>query len=54
MSVRGDLVKKIMKEKGMKMIDASKYVKSNNLYTPKSKSSGSGSGKRGRPRKNPM
>lgn len=53
MSVRGDLVKKIMKEKGMKMVDASKYVKENNLYTPKSKSKSSG-GKRGRPRKNPM
>lgn len=51
MSVRGDLVKKIMKEKGLKMIDASKYVKANNLYTPKSKNTG---GKKGRPRKNPM
>ena len=51
MSVRGDLVKKVMKEQGLKMIDASKYVKANNLYTPKSKSSGA---KRGRPRKNPM
>ena len=40
MSVRGDLVKKVMKEKGLKMIDASKYVKANNLYTPKSKSTG--------------
>lgn len=51
MSVRSDLVKKIMKEKGMKMIEASKYVKANNLYTPKTKGTG---GKRGRPRKNPM
>jgi len=30
--VRAELVKKIMKEKGMKMIEASKYVKDNNLY----------------------
>ena len=29
---RADLVKKIMKEKNMKMIEASKYVKQNNLY----------------------
>lgn len=53
MSVRSDLVKKIMKEQGMKMIEASKYVKANNLYTPKTKTKGTG-GKRGRPRKNPM
>lgn len=30
---RADIVKRIMKEKGMKMIDASRYVKANNLYT---------------------
>jgi len=30
---RAELVKKIMKEKGMKMIEASKYVKENNLYS---------------------
>lgn len=29
---RAEIVKKIMKEKGMKMIEASKYVKANNLY----------------------
>ena len=34
---RADIVKKIMEEKGLKMIDASKYVKANNLYTPKTK-----------------
>ena len=34
---RSDLVKKIMKEKDLKMIEASKYVKDNNLYTPKTK-----------------
>jgi hypothetical protein len=30
--VRAELVKKIMKEKGLKMVDASKYVKEHNLY----------------------
>lgn len=34
---RSDIVKNIMKEKGLKMIEASKYVKANNLYTPKTK-----------------
>ena len=34
---RADVVKKIMAEKGMKLIDASKYVNENNLYTPKEK-----------------
>jgi hypothetical protein len=29
---RAEIVKKIMKEKGLKMIEASKYVKDNNLY----------------------
>jgi hypothetical protein len=29
---RAEIVKKIMKEKGMKMIEASKWVKENNLY----------------------
>jgi ABC-type sugar transport system substrate-binding protein len=29
---RADIVKKVMKEKGMKMIEASKYVKLHNLY----------------------
>ena len=29
---RAEIVKKIMKEKGLKMIDASKYVKEHNLY----------------------
>jgi hypothetical protein len=29
---RAEVVKKIMKEKGLKMIEASKYVKENNLY----------------------
>jgi hypothetical protein len=29
---RAELVKKIMKEKGMKMTDASKYIKDNGLY----------------------
>jgi hypothetical protein len=29
---RAEIVKKIMNEKGMKMIEASKYVKANNLY----------------------
>lgn len=36
--MRGDIVKQVMKEKGLKMIEASKYVKANNLYIPKSKS----------------
>lgn len=49
MTVRSELVKKIMKEKGLKMIEASKYIKSNNLYTPKARAAGA---KRGRPRKN--
>lgn len=34
---RYEIVKKIMDEKGLKMIEASKYVKINNLYIPKSK-----------------
>lgn len=34
---RKDIVKKIMAEKNMSMIEASKYVKANNLYTPKPK-----------------
>jgi len=29
---RAAIVKKVMEEKGMKMIEASKYVKENNLY----------------------
>lgn len=29
---RGEIVKKIMKEKGLSLIEASKYVKKNNLY----------------------
>ena len=29
---RADIVKRVMKEKGMKMIEASKYVKAHNLY----------------------
>jgi hypothetical protein len=29
---RAAIVKKIMQEKNMKMIEASKYVKANNLY----------------------
>jgi coproporphyrinogen III oxidase-like Fe-S oxidoreductase len=31
-SARAEIVKKVMKEKGMKMIEASKYVKAHNLY----------------------
>ena len=31
-SKRAEIVKKVMKEKGMKMIEASKFVKENNLY----------------------
>jgi hypothetical protein len=31
-SKRADIVKKVMKEKGLSMIEASKYVKANNLY----------------------
>ena len=31
-TARAEIVKKIMKEKGMKMIEASKYVKEHNLY----------------------
>jgi hypothetical protein len=31
-SKRAEIVKKIMKEKNMSMIEASKYVKQNNLY----------------------
>ena len=34
---RYEIVKKIMEEKGLKMIEASLYVKANNLYKPKSK-----------------
>ena len=34
---RVDIVKKIMAEKGLKLIEASKFVKENNLYTPKDK-----------------
>ena len=34
---RTEIVNKIMKEKGLSMIEASKYVKANNLYTPKAK-----------------
>jgi hypothetical protein len=29
---RAEIVKKVMAEKGMKMIEASKYVKAHNLY----------------------
>jgi hypothetical protein len=29
---RAEIVKKVMKEKGLKMIEASKYVKAHNLY----------------------
>jgi hypothetical protein len=29
---RAEIVKKVMREKGMKMIEASKYVKANKLY----------------------
>ena len=49
--MRGDIVRKVMKEKGLKMIEASKYVKANNLYTPKSKAEPK---KRGRKPKNVM
>ena len=31
---RAELVKKIMKEKGLKMVEASKYVKEHGLYKP--------------------
>jgi hypothetical protein len=31
-SVRAEIVKKVMREKGLKMIEASKYVKAHNLY----------------------
>ena len=34
---RADIVKKIMHEKGLKLIEASKFVKEHNLYTPKEK-----------------
>ena len=34
---RYEIVKKIMKEKGLEMIGASLYVKANNLYKPKPK-----------------
>ncbi len=34
---RYEIVKKVMTEKNLKMIPASKYVKANNLYTPKNK-----------------
>lgn len=46
---RANIVKKVMKERGLKMIDASKYVKANNLYTPKAKAEPK---KRGRKPKN--
>jgi hypothetical protein len=29
---RAEIVKKVMREKGLKMIEASKYVKEHNLY----------------------
>jgi len=32
--VRAELVKRIMKEKGMKMVEASSYIKAHNLYKP--------------------
>jgi hypothetical protein len=31
-NARAEIVKKVMKEKGLKLIEASKYVKENNLY----------------------
>lgn len=31
---RAGIVKKVMKEKGLKLIEASKYVKANGLYKP--------------------
>jgi hypothetical protein len=31
-NARAEIVRQVMKEKGMKMIEASKYVKANNLY----------------------
>jgi hypothetical protein len=31
---RAEIVKRVMLEKGMKMIEASKFVKAHNLYTP--------------------
>lgn len=34
---RYEIVKKVMKDNNLKMIEASKYVKANNLYTPESK-----------------
>ena len=34
---RSQLVKDIMKKEGLKMIEASQYIKQNNLYTPKAK-----------------
>jgi len=34
---RSDIVKKVMQEKGLKLIEASKFVKEHNLYTPKEK-----------------
>lgn len=48
---RAEIVKRIMNERGLKMIEASKYVKANNLYTPKSKAEPK---KRGRKPKNLM
>jgi hypothetical protein len=33
-SKRAEIVKKVMREKGMKMIEASKYVKAHSLYKP--------------------
>lgn len=34
---RAELVKKVMKEKGFNMIDASKYIKDMQIYDPKPK-----------------
>lgn len=34
---RSEIVKMVMKDKNLKMIEASKYVKANNLYTPEPK-----------------
>jgi hypothetical protein len=36
-SERSKIVKQVMEEKGMKLIEASKYVKEHNLYKPKEK-----------------
>lgn len=35
--MRSDVVKKVMTEQKLNMIEASKYVKANNLYTSKTK-----------------